>query len=39
MDEKIPVISFYQNYKEINFNTLKERHDNFSFYKAVDVQQ
>ena len=25
-------------YRHINFETLKERHDNFSFNKAIDVK-
>jgi hypothetical protein len=33
-----PTASFIGNYKEINFETLKERHDNFSFQKAIDCQ-
>ena len=27
---------FYYNYKDISFDTLKERHDNFSFDKALE---
>jgi hypothetical protein len=30
--------SFIKNYKNINFDTLKERHDNFSFGKAIEVK-
>ena len=29
---------FYMNYKNINFDNLKERHDNFSFEKAIDTK-
>jgi hypothetical protein len=30
--------SFVKHYKDINFDTLKERHDNFSFSKAIEVK-
>ena len=30
---------FYTNYKEICFDTLKQRHDNFSFDKALESKQ
>jgi len=30
--------SFIKHYKNINFDTLKERHDNFSFGKAIEVK-
>lgn len=29
---------FNINYKNINFDTLKERHDNFSFEKAIETK-
>lgn len=29
---------FSRHYKDINFETLKERHDNFSFHKAIETQ-
>ena len=29
---------FAQHYKEITFDTLKERHDNFSFEKVIDTK-
>jgi hypothetical protein len=31
-----PMRAFYRN---INFDTLKERHDNFSFNKAIKTKQ
>lgn len=31
--------SFTRHYKHINFDTLKERHDNFSFEKAIETKQ
>ena len=34
----VPKNSFVRNYKDINFDTLKERHDNFSFSKAIETQ-
>ena len=30
--------SFTSHYKMINFSTLKERHDNFSFEKAIETK-
>ena len=30
--------SFIRHYKDINFDTLKERHDNFSFNKAIETK-
>jgi hypothetical protein len=30
--------SFIKNYKDINFDTLKERHDNFAFGKTIETQ-
>jgi len=30
--------TFVKHYKDINFDTLKERHDNFSFSKAIEVK-
>lgn len=29
---------FAKHYKEINFDTLKERHDNFSFEKVIETK-
>mgnify|MGYP007096721726 CR=1 FL=1 len=29
---------FYMNYKNINFDNLKERHDNFSFEKVIETK-
>ena len=34
-DNSLPLRQFYRN---ITFETLKERHDNFSFNKAIDVK-
>jgi hypothetical protein len=35
---KGPSLSFLGNYKNISFDNLKERHDNFSFAKAIELK-
>jgi len=38
MDMQSESHPFRQFYRNITFDTLKERHDNFSFNKAIDTK-